>query len=156
MRIDVKERLKRLKEHRLYGPLMQFARFGLVGVSNTAISYAVEMLGYYVLFANAPMDERVKVALVSALSFAVSTVNSYYWNNRFVFGGGKKPFLKHLAAYFRMAACYALTGLALSPLIKLGLGRLGLPFWLASISTLIVTIPLNFVLNKFWAFAKKG
>ena len=30
------------------------------------------------------------------------------------------------------------------------------PFWLASISTLIVTIPLNFVLNKFWAFAKKG
>ena len=102
------------------------------------------------------MDERVKVTLVSALSFAVSTINSYYWNNRFVFGKGeKKPLGEHLLAYLRMAACYAVTGLVLSPLIKLGLGRLGVPFWAASISTLIVTIPLNFVLNKFWAFAKK-
>ena len=147
--------LEKIRAHRLYAPLMQFARFGLVGVSNTAISYAVEMLGYYVLFAGSPMDERVKVALVSALSFIVSTINSYYWNNRFVFRGGKKPFVRHLAAYFRMAACYALTGLVLSPLIKLGLGRLGMPFWAASICTLIVTIPLNFALNKFWAFAKR-
>ena len=31
---------------------MQFIKFGLVGVSNTAINYGIEMLGYYVLFAN--------------------------------------------------------------------------------------------------------
>ena len=148
--------LSKLKAHRLYEPVMQFVRFGVVGVSNTAISYGVEMLGYYVLFAASPMDERLKVILVSALSFVVSTINSYYWNNRFVFRGGKKRFSRHLVDYFRMAACYAVTGLILSPLIKLGLGRLGMPFWAASISTLIVTIPLNFLLNKFWAFAKKS
>ncbi len=151
----MKELIEKLKAHPLYAPVMQFARFGLVGVSNTAISYAVEMLGYYVLFAGSPLDERAKVVLVSALSFLVSTVNSYYWNNRFVFKGGQKSVAGHLAAYLRMAACYAVTGLALSPLIKLGLGKLGLPFWAASISTLIVTIPLNFILNKFWAFARK-
>lgn len=147
--------IERIRAHRLFAPLMQFARFGLVGVSNTAISYAVDMLGYYVIFRASPMDERAKVALVSALSFAVSTVNSYYWNNRFVFREGEKTPAQHLAAYIRMTACYAVTGLVLSPLIKLWLGGLGVPFWAASVSTLLVTIPLNFALNKFWAFAKR-
>ena len=147
--------LEKIRAHRLYAPLMQFVRFGLVGVSNTAISYAVEMLGYYVVFAGSSTDEGVKVVLVSAVSFIVSTVNSYYWNNRFVFNAGRKPFSRHLLAYLRMAACYAVTGLLIAPYLKLWLMRLGLPFWAASISTLLVTIPLNFVLNKFWAFAKK-
>ena len=32
----------------------------------------------------------------------------------------------------------------------------GLPYWLASLLTLVVTVPLNFILNKLWAFRKKG
>ena len=41
--------MAKLEKSRL-APLVQFIKFGLVGVSNTLISYAVEMLGYYVLF----------------------------------------------------------------------------------------------------------
>ncbi len=135
--------------------LRQFIRFGLVGVSNTAISYGIEMLCYYVLFANAPWDENVKIALTSVLAFLVSVTNSYYWNNRFVFAQGKKTKKEHLVSWLKTAACYALTGLLLSPAIKMWLSGLGVPYWAASLGSLAVTIPLNFLLNKYWAFRGK-
>ena len=146
--------LKRLEGGK-FAPLVQFVKFGLVGVSNTAISYGIEMLCYYVLFRNVAWDEKVKIAVISALAFIVSVTNSYYWNNRFVFAQGKKSAPEHLKTYLKTMACYALTGLVLAPALKIWLNGLGWPYWLASLASLAVTIPLNFVLNKFWAFGKK-
>ena len=151
-------------------PLIQFIKFGLVGVSNTLISYAVEMLGYYVLFSSSTFPgtvsllagmgltvtgEQLRVIVVTALSFVISVTNAYYWNNRYVFGQGKKTAGEHARAYLKTAACYALTGLILAPAAKVWLVGVGVPFWIASLSTLIITIPLNFLMNKFWAFAGK-
>ena len=152
-----------------FAPLMQFIKFGLVGVSNTLISYAVEMLSYYVLFRNAGFGgavrllgglgitatgEQVKVVVVTLLAFIISVTNSFILNNRFVFRAQGRQTPGQLAkAYGKTVLCYALTGIILSPLMKLWLGGLGVPFWVASPLTLIVTIPLNFVMNKFWAFA---
>jgi len=171
MRNAFKQLLTRLKQGKL-APLVQFIKFGLVGVSNTLISYAVEMLGYYVLFVRSSFagivallsalgiaitGEQVRVIVVTLLSFVISVTNSYYWNSRYVFKSGRKRTLaEHAGAYLRTVACYALTGILLSPAIKLWLGHMGIPFWAASLMSLIVTIPLNFVMNKFWAFARKG
>ena len=33
------------------------------------------------------------------------------------------------------------------------MGTIGIPYWAAGLLSLIVTIPLNFLMNKFWAFA---
>ena len=99
--------------------------------------------------------EQIRVILVTALSFLISVTNAYYWNNRYVFGQGKKTAGEHIRAYLKTAACYALTGLILAPAAKVWLVGVGVPFWIASLSTLIITIPLNFILNKFWAFAKR-
>ena len=173
--MNMKEKLQglmaRLEQGKL-APLVQFIKFGLVGVSNTLITYAVEMLGYYVLFVRssfagivaalgalgiAATGEQMRVIVVTLLSFVISVTNSYYWNSRYVFKSGKKRSLReHAGAYLRTVACYALTGILLSPAIKLWLGNIGIPFWAASLMSLIVTIPLNFVMNKFWAFARKG
>lgn len=142
----------RLENSRL-APLMQFIKFGLVGVSNTLISYVTEMAGYYVLLTGMA-SETLKVTIVTAASFLISTVNAYYWNNRYVFQGNRHTVMQHLRAYLRTAACYALTGLVLAPAAKVWLVSISVPFWLASLSTLLVTIPLNFILNKFWAFRK--
>ncbi len=134
----------------------QFFKFGLVGVSNTAISYGIEMLGYYVVFARVNWPERVRIAVVTAIAFAVSVLNSYYWNNRYVFKDAeRKTFRDHLKALLKMAACYALTGLVLAPLLKVWIHERGVAYWLASLLTLVVTVPLNFVLNKLWAFRKE-
>lgn len=148
--------LEKLEQGRL-APLVQFVKFGLVGVSNTAISYGIEMLGYYVVFARVNWPERVRIAVVTAIAFAVSVLNSYYWNNRYVFKDAeRKTFRDHLKALLKMAACYALTGLVLAPLLKVWIHERGVAYWLASLLTLVVTVPLNFVLNKLWAFRKRG
>ena len=137
--------------------LLQFVKFGIVGVSNTAISYGIEMLCYYVLFVNVPWSESVRILATSVLAFVVSVTNSYYWNNRYVFGGGtKKTVRQHLTAYLKTVACYGVTGLLLAPAIKVYVTALGVPYWLSSLGALVVTIPLNFILNKFWAFRKSG
>lgn len=143
------------KFSKISGALLQFIKFGLVGVSNTAISYGIEMLCYYLLFANVPWKEPVRVLITSLLAFAVSVTNSYYWNNRYVFGdGAHKTAGQHLTAYLKTVACYGVTGLVLAPAIKVYVTALGVPYWLASLGSLAVSIPLNFLLNKFWAFRK--
>ena len=145
--------LDRIRRSKYFPTLWQFIKFGVIGASNTAVSFGVEMLGMYVLLAGSDWSETVRVTLVSAMSFVVSTIHSYYWNNRFVFRSEKGiGFLAHARRYYYMARCYALTGLILSPLMKRGLLALGAPFWAASPIILIVTVPLNFILNKFWAF----
>ena len=99
-------------------------------------------------------SEQAKIIIVTAVAFLVSTVNAYYWNNRYVFQGDRHTWKQHLNAYIRTAACYALTGLVLAPAMKVWLVGMQVPFWIASLSTLVLTIPLNFILNKFWAFKK--
>ena len=147
--------LEKLEQGRL-APLVQFVKFGLVGVSNTAISYGIEMLGYYVVFARVNWPERMRIAVVTAIAFAVSVLNSYYWNNRYVFKDAeRKTFRDHLKALLKMAACYALTGLILAPILKVWIHERGVAYWLASLLTLVVTVPLNFLLNKLWAFRRR-
>ncbi|MBQ6528411.1 MAG: GtrA family protein [Clostridia bacterium] len=159
--------MERLEKSR-FAPLLQFVKFGLVGISNTAISWGIEMLCYYLLMRDAQFDslrgllghlgvaataEQVRITVVTAIAFIVSVTNSFYWNSRYVFRGeNQKTKGEILLSYFRTMASYALTGLILSPAIKIWLSGMGVPYYLASILSLVVTIPLNFVLNKFWAF----
>jgi len=136
--------------------LLQFIKFGIVGVSNTAISYGTEMLMYYCVLNKANLSDTVKIILVTAVAFVLSVCNSYFWNNRYVFKSAEKRTMKeHAVAFFKMTACYAFTGLLLSPVIKIALTNKGIPFWIASLLTLIISVPLNYLLNKFWTFSNK-
>ncbi len=159
-------------ENSRFAPLVQFVKFGLVGVSNTLISYGIEMLCYYVLLKDAEFPllrgalreigisaggEQVRIAVVTLIAFLVSVTNSFYWNSRYVFKQEEKRSRGQLiGAYFKTMASYAVTGLILSPAIKMALSGAGTPYWLAALGSLIITIPLNFVLNKFWAFRKRN
>lgn len=163
-------KIKDLLQNEKLSSLIQFIKFGLVGVSNTAISYGIEMLCYYVLFKNTKFigilnllallgistdGNNVKIVITTIIAFVVSVSNSYFWNNRYVFGSGKKSFSEHFKTYFKTFACYGITGLILSPIIKILLTKISVPFFIASLGALVITIPLNFVMNKFWAFKSK-
>jgi len=163
-------KIKALLQNEKLSSLIQFIKFGLVGVSNTAISYGIEMLCYYVLFKNTKFigilnllallgistdGNNVKIVITTIIAFVVSVSNSYFWNNRYVFGSGKKSFFEHFKTYFKTFACYGITGLILSPIIKILLTKISVPFFIASLGALVITIPLNFVMNKFWAFKSK-
>ena len=151
----IKGLISRLEQGKL-APIVQFVKFGIVGVTNTGISYGIDMLCNYVLFANTGWDQGIKTVVNSAIAFIISVTHSYYWNNRFVFAQGRKTWKEHLASYGKTVACYALTGLIMAPLMKNWMVDRGMAYWLASLLTLVVTIPLNFLMNKFWAFRKKN
>jgi len=128
--------------------LVQFIKFGLVGVSNTAISYGTEMLLYYVILSEVLWTEKTVIAVTSAIAFFVSVTNSYYWNNRYVFHStGKKDVRYHLLTYIKTVLCYGVTGLVMAPAMKMWLTDHGVPLWLGSLGTMIITIPLNFILR---------
>ncbi len=158
-----------------FSSLSQFIKFCLVGVSNTLISYGIDMLCFYILFAFCEFESLIfllakmgvtasnkiiKVVFSSALAFFVSVINSYLLNNRFVFKSGNSTLKQHLKSFFKTLLSYGITGLVISPLIKSWLTgftvvNFKIPYSLASFGTLLVTVPINFILNKFWAFKNK-
>lgn len=122
-------------------PLMkQFVKFGLVGVSNTAISMGI-YYGLYLL--------GVNYLLANLAGFIISVLNSYYWNNKYVFNktsdGHLKPLLKTYLAY---STTLGLSTLLLFVMVQL----LGISALIAPLVNLCVTVPINFVMNKLWAF----
>ena len=66
--------------------LWQIAKFGLVGILNTAIDFGILNL----LIATTGVTSGVGIILINATSFSTAVVNSYFWNKDWVFTGGKK------------------------------------------------------------------
>lgn len=127
--------------------LIQFIKFGIVGVSNTMISYVTYTICVF-LGANYLVGNLV--------GFVVSVLNSFYWNNKYVFKSEEGQTRSWVAALMKTFAAYAGTGLVLSSgLLVLWIDILHIPELIAPLINLVVTVPLNFVINKFWAFRTK-
>jgi putative flippase GtrA len=127
--------------------LWQFIKFGLVGLTNTALAYAIYSLilllgGHYLVG--------------SIVSFVVSVAWSFLLNNRFVFkkqNGETRTWWKTLLKTY---LSYGLTGLLLANgLLYVWVDLLKISPYLAFFLNLIITIPTNFFLNKLWAFRKE-
>jgi putative flippase GtrA len=121
--------------------VIQFAKFGLVGVLNTAISLVIY---YAFLFINPTL-----YILGNTVGFVVSVLNSYYWNNKYVF---QKSEQGHLKTILKTFMAYGLTFVLGTILLFLMVELLGISKYIAPIINLVFTIPLNFMINKFWAF----
>ena len=96
--------------------------------------------------------------LVSAepiMGLVISVINAYYWNNRCVFGGGqKRSFSRHVALYFKSLTAYGGTFVLDSVLLVFWVEAVGIPEALAPVLNLCITIPLNFLVNKYWTFRR--
>ncbi|MBR7033929.1 MAG: GtrA family protein [Clostridia bacterium] len=154
---STKEKLRDLLKYAEAGklaPFVQFVKFGLVGVSNTAIQYFVNLFGHEVLFRSLPEPWRSGLSI--ALGFILSVINSYFWNNRYVFKSDvKKAPGEHVKAFVKMTASYALTSLLLTWLVTAWIYGKGVPYWIAALIPLVVTVPLNFFMNKYLVFKEK-
>ena len=152
--------------------LIQFIKFGLVGVSNTLVNYIV----YTQVF-----RFTHNYYYANVLGWLISVINAYIWQNMFVFkqdeSGEKRVWWKVLLKTYM---AYAFTGLIVNNvLLWLWLDAInisvfcgGITDWLATKGIVFtasdfaayiapflnmgVTIPLNFVTNKFWAYRQKN
>jgi len=118
----------------------QFFKFGIVGLSNTFISLGI----YYFL-----VYFEVNYIIANTIAFIISVLNAYYWNNKYVFERKEKG---HAKSIIKVFMSYGSTFLLGTVLLFLMVNFMGISEWIAPLINLIVTIPLNFLLNKFWAF----
>lgn len=135
---------------------IQFVRFALVGVSNTVISYLINaatlfILGKYGLFPN------TDIYIGNTVAFILSVLWAFMISNKFVFkedeSKEKRVWWKTLLKTY---VAYAFTGLGLSNLIShLGVNVFHMSKYIPPLINLVIAVPINFVLNKFWAYGQK-
>ena len=125
---------------------MQFVKFGIVGGLNTVLSYAI----YFVC-----IRMGLHYALANFVAFVITVFISYLLNGTFVFGEGKKQCFD-IKALLRVYASYSITSFFLTTLLLwIEVDIIGLPEEIGPVINLFITVPVNFVLNKFWAYRKK-
>ena len=145
----------------------QFIKFGIIGAFNTVVSYTVYSISYHLFNFSAQIS--------NVFGFVISVFSAFLLQGRFVFndGGEKRVWWKVLIKTY---ASYAFTGLVLTSFLLwlwLDLIDLGQYFGTASVylsevginmsgtdiaasvapfMNMVITIPLNFLINKFWAY----
>ncbi|MBQ6134184.1 MAG: GtrA family protein [Lachnospiraceae bacterium] len=134
---------------------VQFVKFGLVGLSNTVISYVTYVI-FLFIFEKAHIFPEWDYLIAQGLAFVISVAWSFYWNNKYVFkeeeGEKRNIFLALLKTY----ASYAFTGLFLNSVLSyLWVDVLHWSKLIAPIINLLVSVPVNFFMNKLWAFRTK-
>lgn len=133
--------------------LVEFVKFGIVGLSNTVISYVIYLLALVGCNRTGFMV-NYDYLFATVVSFILSVLWSFYWNKRFVFkldSDIKTTILALIKTYIS----YSFTGLFLSSVLAvLWVEILGVSKIISPILNLVISVPVNFILNKFWAFKK--
>jgi putative flippase GtrA len=118
----------------------QFVKFGIVGVSNTALS-----LGVYAVLLK---DLGVWYLAASAISYGVGMVNGFLWNRRWTFRGHVGDALTPLR-WFVVQGCGLAANLGL---VFLLVHNAGVDKLLAQACAIAVVVVFTFLANRAWTF----
>lgn len=143
-----KEFIKTVEKNEKWGWIVQFAKFSFVGVINTLIDLAV----YYFCLNALGMHYQ----LSTFFGFIISVTNAFVLNGLFVFSNGeKKTAGELLKTYLKTVSGYAGTYLLSVFLMWLWVDVLLIDERIAPLLRLVITVPLNYIINKFWTFREK-
>ena len=139
------------------GGIIQFIKFAVVGVSNTAVDWIV----YYLLI-NFVFLEISQKPIAKLISFLVAVINSYIWNTIWTFReeyqktvSGKGNIIKKRGIIFMRFVVVSLFGWGINYLaFKLTISRIPTPDIIALIVASGAAIIWNFFANKFWTYKK--
>ncbi len=123
---------------------LQFFKFGIVGLLNTIIAYAVYAGLVYI---------GIPYIISNIASFLSGILNSYFWNNRYVFKKKDDEQRNHFYTFFKTALTYAATGLVLNNiLLVIFVEYFSISKYISYILAVSITYPINFIINKYWAY----
>lgn len=126
---------------------LQFVKFGFVGFINTVISYVVYAVLTFI---------GVPYLIASVLGFIAGVLNSYALNSRYVFKVKTDEHRNEPIVVVKTFITYAVTGLIIANiLLVLFVEKLGIGKYIAKLLTLAITVPMNFLISKFWTYKGK-
>lgn len=118
--------------------IIQFVKFGIVGVANTMISLFV----YYIFV----LISKDLYLVGSVAGFVLSVLNAFYWNSKYVFKKNDERF----KTLIRTFVAYGTNLFIGTFMLWLLVDKCGLSHFFAPIINLMITVPLNYLLNKYW------
>lgn len=146
MKTFILEKVQRHSKTEYLQFIWEIAKFAMVGCSNVAINLA----GYWVL-----MLFGVHYVPAYGISYMMSVLNAYFMSNKFVFKETEGEERNRILSMIRVFAVYIGIFVISELLLTLQIDYLHWKPSLAPILNLIVTSPVSFLLNKFWAFGSK-
>lgn len=131
--------------------LVQFIKFGIVGVSNTLVSYLLNLLCLFLLD---KYDVAYDYVIANMVAFVLSVLWSFFWNERFVFTEKQDSYQSNrLVRLLKMYLSYGFTGIILNNVLSfLWISMLGISKVIAPLINSAVGVPINYALNKKWTF----
>lgn len=136
----------------MFEAFMQFVKFGIVGLSNTVISYVLYVVSL-LFFQKAGLFVKMDYFIAQVVAFALSVLWSFYWNNKLVFVTAEGQERTVWKVLLKTYVSYSFTGLFLnSALLAVWVQVFHISEFVAPIINLLVSVPINFIINKFWAF----
>lgn len=117
---------------------ISIVRFGIVGVSNTAIGAGAFWSAHRVM----------RAAAAQGIAYTLGTLWSYYWNRRWTFQSQGKV-AGEAGRFFTLQIGFMLLSSALLGVLVDQLHLPSLPCWLGV--AVFITV-LNFVASRYWAF----
>lgn len=124
--------------------ILQFVKFGVVGASNTLVYLAI----YYLFLL---VNEDLYVA-GNVVGWLVSVLNAFFWSNRYVFMSENNTMRDLLKRLGKSYITYGITFILSTLLLILEIELWGMSSLIAPLANLLLTVPLNFLVNKYWTF----
>ena len=122
----------------------QFIRFALIGVSNTAVHYAVFAL-LVTLFS-------MQYLIASAIGYVCGLINSYLLNRSWTFRARARPMKRRVGEFVRFGLVNALA-LTVNLLVMRGLVELmSVTPYISQLFAIGLALVVNFLGNRFWTF----
>ena len=146
--------------------LKKFIKFGLIGVLNTLVDFAVFYVMDRWIIREGPTLALLGAAVAAgpyisnAIAYVVANVHSFVWNKLWTFEKRGRATREEAARYLATSVGYVLIStVSLAVCIRIlslpVLAALAPPGWtnlLAKLPTACVTIFYNYLMNKFWVF----
>ncbi len=134
--------------------LFQFVKFCLVGVWNTVFSYVLNIAALFLFQTLGVLGKNnIDMYVANTIAFVISVLVSFLLNNRFVFTLEEGQNRNFWRALLKTYLSYGVTGIVLNNILAyVWVDVLGISKYVAPLISLIIAIPINFLMNKLWAF----
>ena len=132
---------------------LQFVKFCLVGFTNTVVYYLINIATLFIL---RPLNWHWDYFAANTVAFILSVLWAFLLSNKFVFAQKEGEKRSALLTLLKTYLAYAFSDLVINNLLSyLWIDMLGISKFIAPLMNLVITVPLNFIINKFWAYRTK-
>ena len=130
--------------------MKQFAKFCVVGLSNTFLSYVVNMSLLWLVRNRAWHYDYIFASLTA---FLLCTLWSFFWNNGYVFRTDSDKERNTKIVIIKTYITYGFAGIVLNnALLWIWVDRLGISKIIAPWLNPIFTVAFTYLVSKFWIY----